>query len=196
MAPNLKFDVKVVRTASPNGLRWPKPSEASDERNLGCNREYVDLRGCSWEDLDRVADLENQLIARLMKAHDVEDEYDLIADELYETDDEGLFGLDIGVASAVVALAAFGCIPFSNCNGGAYGGRHHEEHPLVAFFARPAHFPILTDAAEEADAGLERDSSGALLLYTDDIQNMNKFAEALERRSQARTAHPEGKRIR
>ncbi len=58
----------------------------------------------------------------------------MIVGGLYESD-EGLFGLDIGVASAVIALSAARCIPCSSCNGGAYGGSHQERHPVIAFYA-------------------------------------------------------------
>ena len=189
------FAVEILRAVSAEGLRWPKPSEAANERNLGCNRSYVDLRGCSWPQFDRVFELESQLIARLMAASDRAEEYNAIEDELYE-DDEGLLGLDIGVASAVVALSAAGAIPFSSCNAGAYGGSHHEEHPLVAFFAKPKQLVFLLEAAEEAGVGLEGDSSGAVVLYADDIRNMPKFASALERRSRKRPSHTERNRTR
>jgi hypothetical protein len=189
MMPHRTFDMEVLRSISPNGLRWPKPNEAANERNLGCNRSYVDLRGCSWSQFDRIFEFESQFIARLVSAGNQEQEYNAIADELCE-DDEGLLGLDIGVASAVVALSTAGCIPFSSCNGAAFGGSHHEEHPLVAFFSRPQFVSVLMQTAEEANTGVENDTSGALVLYANDIRNMLHFAKALKKRCTAQTIVP------
>ena len=58
----------------------------------------------------------------------------MIENELYDGDD--LRGLDIGVASAVAALSAARCIPFTSCNAGTFGGSHAETYPLVGSFAR------------------------------------------------------------
>jgi hypothetical protein len=183
-----KFGIKVVRTIDRNGLRWPERGEASTERNLGCNRAYQDLRGLSWKSVQRVADLEAQLIARLEEALNTEEEHDQIMDELYE-DDEGLFGLDIGVASVVVGLSAAGCIPCSSCNAGAYGRSHHERYPLVAFFAKQMHIDLLLKCAEEAGVGLENDEYGTVVVYADDIREMRTFTSALiTRKGQFRQA--------
>jgi hypothetical protein len=71
--------------------------------------------------------------------------YEIITEELYENE-SWLFGLDIGVASTVIALSAARCVPFSSCNGGAYGGSHHEFHLVVAFYARPNTSNCYSDA--------------------------------------------------
>jgi hypothetical protein len=178
-----KFDVEIARSLT-SGLRWPARDEASSERSLGCNRSYLDLRGMTWPDASRVFDLEETLIDRLEHAQDLDEEYALIEDELYD-DDEGLFGLDIGVASTVIALSAAGCVPCSSCNAGAYGGTHHELYPTVAFFAKPKHINLLLQCALEANVGIENDSSGAVVVYADDIRNLRTFACALVRRKGA-----------
>jgi hypothetical protein len=46
---------------------------------------------------------------------------------------DGLWGLDIGVASATIALSALGAIPGS-CNAGGFGGHHQAAYPYVSFF--------------------------------------------------------------
>lgn len=175
-----KFEVEITRSLSRNGLRWPARGEATSEANLGCNRAYSDLRGLSWSEAARVLELGTRLIERLEAASDSDEEYDLIADELYE-DDEGLFGLDIGVASTAIALSAAGCIPCSSCNAGAYGGSHYEQYPVVAFFAKPPQVDLLLRCAEEANVGIENDASGIVTAYADDIRNMRVFANALIR---------------
>ena len=79
---------------------------------------------------------------------------------MYDDGEEGLFGLDLGVASCVIALWAAGRIPFSSCNGGAFGDMHHERNPLVAFFAMRAWLPVLMTMAEEANVGLINSGDG------------------------------------
>ena len=123
-------------------------------------------------------------MARIKASDDPEVEYDEIADELYE-DDEGLYGLDLGVAGAVAALSAARCIPFSSCNGGAFGGRHLELYPLVAFYAREAHLQALLTAAEEAGCGLENGNNGCLVVFAGDVEALPNFATALIKRSSA-----------
>ena len=126
-------------------------------------------------------DLESTLIERLEAADDPEEEYEQVEDELYD-DDEGLFGLDIGVASTTVALAAARCVTCSSCNAGAFGGSHHESYPVVAFFAKPQQVELLLECAEEAGIGLEN-AEGIVVAYASDIRSMRSFAQALIRNS-------------
>jgi hypothetical protein len=174
-----KFEVDIIRALSNQGLRWPGSGEAANERNLDCNRSYIDLRGLTWNDAQRVFELETDLVKRIEAAADPDEEYGKIEDELYE-DDEGLFGLDIGVAAATVALCAAKCITCSSCNAGAYGGSHHESYPVVAFFAKPQHVEPLLKCAEEAGIGLEN-ADGMVIAFASDIRNMRSFAGALIR---------------
>jgi hypothetical protein len=177
-----KFDVEVVREVDPGALGWPEPGEAQDETGLGCNRSYIDLRRQSWAEARRAIDLESQLIERIESASDPEAEYGLVEDELFESD-EGLYGLDLGIAGAVIALSAAGCVPFASCNAGAFGGRHHESYPVIVFYARAEAVEALLAAAAEADIGM---GGGEWLdAYTDDIRKMTRFAAALCARSGA-----------
>jgi len=113
-----------------------------------------------------------------------EDPLDLL--ESYDSDSEielaeQLIGLDLGVASSVVALAAAGCISFSSCNGGVLGDHHHEDYPQVSFFARRPSIRVLLACAEISGAGLENESGGALQVYADDTMKMIGFAQELLR---------------
>lgn len=123
------------------------------------------------------------LLERLRSAEDLAATLDIISDELYE-DPEDLWGLDIGVASTVIALSAAGRIPCTSCNGGCFGDGHHEGYPLVLFCTMPAGVPYLLEAAEEAKVGLVNEDSGAMLVNADDISRMMLFASALIERRQ------------
>jgi hypothetical protein len=179
------FDVEICRKVELEKLGWPAPGAAGAEgmdSGFGGNRAYSDLRSFGWRDARRVLDKEQALIARISASDDPEGEYDEIADELYE-DDEGLYGLDLGVAAAVVALSAARCIPFSSCNGGAFGEGHLELYPLVAFYARTAHLEALLAAAEDAGCGLENGSNGCLVIFAGNIESLQSFAAGMIKRA-------------
>ncbi len=183
------FEIGITRSLSNQGLGWPGRGEAGTDSGLGCNRSYSDLRGLSWGDARRVFELETTLVGRIEAAADPEDEYEQIEDELYE-EDEGLFGLDIGVASATVALCAAGCVTCSSCNAGAYGGHHHEHCPVIAFFAKAHHVEPLFICTAEAGIGIEQEN-GMVIAFVRDIRDMRSFAAILIRnRSLFRAARP------
>jgi hypothetical protein len=174
------FDVKITRSLD-GPLRWPDPGEAADESGLGMNRSYGDLRGMSWKDAKGIFEHETSLIDRMEAADDPEEEQERITEEMYEHD-VGLFGLDMGVASAAIALSAAGCITCTCCNAGAFGDGHAENYPVVAFFAKPRHVELLLKCAEEAGVGLEN-HEGTAIVFANDIRRMRLFATALIQQS-------------
>jgi len=179
-----KFDVVPARDLADGIFGWPEPGEALDDGGLGCNREYADLRRLPWSEARRVYELETALIARMEVSEDPEQEWAVIEDELYDEPDEHLYGLDLAVASTVVALSAARCIPFSSCNAGAFGGDHHELYPLVAFYARPVVHDLLVSCAAAANVGLEIGQLRAVVAYADDIRALRHFAmQLIERRA-------------
>ena len=187
------FDVQVVRRVDPDLTSWPKPSEVAEGRNPGGNKEYGDLRGLSWDEAREVRELENEYIVRVERASLGFGNEPLDAEELFDEifDDEELaelMGLDMGVAATVAALSAAGFIPCTSCNGGAFGGRHHEAYPLVAFYARPEALTLLLQCAQESEVGMDNDQGWSpddlpIVVYADDIRKMDAFAEALSKRS-------------
>jgi hypothetical protein len=178
MFTHRNFDVEIVREFDLSKLGWPEPGEATDDSGLGCNRLYLDLRRLSWAEAKRVFALEGELIARIEAAEDTDAEYEAIEDELYESDVH-LFGLDLGVASTVVSLSAARCLPFSSCNAGAFGGRHQEAYPVVAFYTRPQMVDLLLASAAAAEIGLEGGCYGYVVAYADHIYEFRRFAESL-----------------
>src|SRR5271163_2404135 len=176
-----KFDVKLSRQVCVSELGWPEPGEAADESGLGCNRAYMDLRRLSWTDAKEAFADEARLIARIEIAEYPEDELSAIEEE-YDESAVKLYGLDIGVASSVVALSAARCVPFASCNGAAFGGRHHEVYPLVAFYAKPPTADLLLAVATEADIGIENGAYGSLVVFSDDVRKFPRFADAMIRR--------------
>lgn len=189
------FAIEIRRHVPAGFLRWPEGSEADNESGLGCNRSYCDLRGLDWSDVAETIEEEGRLVARLVSASDMLEEYEIVDEERYE-DDGAMMGLDIGVAGATAALSAAGCTPFASCNGGAFGDIHHEAYPLVAFCARTEHLPLLLPIAEAVGVGLERTGPGDLLLYARDIRQLMAFSKAMlegrEAFRELRTRHQKG----
>jgi hypothetical protein len=181
------FDVDLVRRIDRTKLGWPEPGEAGDDSGLGCNRLYADLRRLSWTEAKRVFELEGELIARMEIAEEIDTEWEAIEEELFESD-ANLLGLDLGVASTVVCLSAVRCVPFSSCNAAAFGGRHQEAYPLVAFYLRPQLVDLLLTAAVEAGIGFEDNEYGYVVAYADDVRKLRRFAASvMNKRSLFRT---------
>ena len=154
------------------------PSRAEDEGYLEGNRSYADLRGMNWGQVAAALQRERELIARLLAAPDIDAEAELIEEERLEAFEDPLFGLDVGVASATLALSAMGCTPFSSCNGAMLGGFHNASHPVVALYLPAEVVPAALAAARTAEAGLILDLEGRGRLYAGQVEPMVRFAEA------------------
>jgi hypothetical protein len=90
--------------------------------------------------------------------------------------------LDVGVASAVIALSALGATPFISCNAGSFGGVHPAGRPYVAFFVGAASPDILVELAEAAGVGLEVED-GVVRLYARTVLDLIKFADLAQARA-------------
>jgi hypothetical protein len=176
MFQHISFDVEVVHDVDPNQLGWP--GDRPEDVGFTGNRDFVDMRFLTWSDAEEALKEERQLVARVEATASTEDELDEILEELLE-DPGYLEGLDIGVAAAVIALASSGNIPFSSCNGGAFGGHHHEWHPLIALYVRPGTYEELLKCAKTANVGFSNGSNAEAVIYAADIRAMLKFAELL-----------------
>jgi hypothetical protein len=170
------FDVEIVRRFEVSRLGWPARGEANDGSGLGGNLTYTDLRRFSWADAARILDKEQELIGTIELIADAEAETEVLEEEIIESE-RYLYGLDLGVAATVVALSAARCIPFSSCNGGAFGGEHEEKFPLAAFFACTQAAELLTASAQEADVALQ--GHEYLIAYANDVRKMQTFARSL-----------------
>lgn len=156
-------------------LAWFEGEDAADGSGLGCNHDYRDLRGLTPADLRFIVDWESrELELRLQSAALC----DGCEDGCPQCEAE-LEGLELGVASAVVALSVIGCIPYTSCNGGRFGGAHVAEVLIVGFYVRPALVAQIREAAARAGVGLTNDRCGGLYVLTDEPRDMMSFAVAL-----------------
>lgn len=175
------FDLEMPVRADAARLRWPHRVEVSGEDAAPAgNQHFQDLGGADWDDVARFLSLEDRLVARISQAVDPAAEEALVQaelDGLADLDDQTpLLGLDIGVASAVLALSAHGAIPVASCNGGAFGARHAGCNPYVATFIRPRRFLLVQDWAATANLVVTVNDDGVALLHARRIEDLMTFA--------------------
>ena len=158
--------------------------QAEDEGWLAGNRSYRDMRGFSWDEVRAALDTEIDVINRVKAAEDPEAE--LAAFEEFQAtsfeDEPALRGLDIGVASATIAVSAYGATPVSSCNAGAFGGQHQARYPNVAFFLPKELASEVMLCAQESNVGLLCDENGIAQIYGDGEMDLVRFAETAWRR--------------
>jgi hypothetical protein len=161
-------------------LAWFDGEDAGDDSGLGCNRDYRDLRGKTWADVRRVLECERRLVADFRAGEWVPDE---------PGDGPEVEDLELGVASVVTALSALGCIPFTSCNGRAFGGEHDADALIVGFYARPKHWRKLVDLGRGSRTELQV-WDGALWLQARTTEDMLRWAERAVERAGPSASHP------
>lgn len=154
-------------------------AEADETGYLAGNQMYQDLRGFGWLDVARTLEVERNFILCLQEAGDLDAEAATIDDERTDAfaPSDGLWGLDIGVASATIALSALGAAPVGSCNAGGFGGFHQSAYPYVAFFVGPAAAEPIISIARKAGVGLRCDEAGLAQIFGADDFSLLRFAE-------------------
>jgi hypothetical protein len=173
-------NVVPSRMIDPHQLGWLADRRATTRSNFPANFEYVDLRGASPERVDRLLQEERDGYAYL----EANAFSDAAVDEIdrRQTFASALPMLDFGVAAAVAAVSALGCVPVTSCRGPTLGRRRHSQPaPMIVFYARRRHVAPLIDAVVSADCHVV--NNGAKLeVYADDVRKLHQFALALRRR--------------
>lgn len=179
-------EVEIVREVDLSLLSWPDREIAGNLREEDYfARGYIDLRRRSWKEAKEALELEEKLF-RDWQEQSGKVTFDEYIDQISEDDDLWpLFGLDPGVASAVLSLSASGCIPVTSCNG---EDKHLERYPIVLFWLRKERVIEILQIAEVSECGLvhaENGWLGQVLLYSTNLLHMMHFAKLLiERRKQ------------
>jgi hypothetical protein len=171
-------DVRIERSVDPALIRWPMKDILSGQDGESVNRLFCNLAGMPWPTVEKLIQYEEEGLARVESGAE-EDEEESEDEEWDEWENpKHLFGLDLGVASAVAALSAANCFPVSSCNGEP---DHNEPLPTILFRSRVARVPDLIEAAEAADCGLINNCD-SLELYAAHVRNLVDFARALLKR--------------
>ncbi len=164
-------------------------ADNGEEDGLEGNHQYRDLRGATWEQVARALEREAQLFQRFAGAADIDDEaerYEEECEDAFEPE-EDLWGLDIGVIGATLALSALGATTVSSCNAGSFGGRHSALFPHVTFFLPRQMAAEVIAIAEEADVGLDLVVGGTARIYGQADTDLHRFGQAALRRHIARS---------
>jgi hypothetical protein len=177
----------IVRSLDVNRLAElsDEAADSGEEDGLEGNQQYRDIRFITWAQVADGIAREQELFARFAAAEDVEEEAKRYTEEIEEAlfPEEDLWGLDIGVIGAVLALSALGAVTVTSCNAGGFGGRHTEAFPLVVFYLPQAAADEVMAVAQTADVGLDMTEGGLVRLYGRTDFDLHRFAEiALARR--------------
>jgi hypothetical protein len=154
-------------------------ADAGEDVGLEGNQQYRDIRSIGWEFVAEALTREKALFERFAQTQDVDDEAERYSEEIDAAifPEEDLWGLDIGVIGAVMALSALGALTVSSCNAGGFGGVHVERFPLVVMFLPRVIAEEVLAIAETADVGLDMTRGGLVRLYGRTNFDLHRFAE-------------------
>jgi hypothetical protein len=176
---NVISDVIARREIEPRKLGWIDARRAASHRGLPANQAYVDLRGFQPIDLDAVLEEERVGYRDLETTGYAQETIDEI--DARQAANSVVRIVDFGVAAAVVALSALGCVPITSCRGNSLGHRRHEHPaPMITFYARRLHLDALMEAVNEAEIYIVNNDA-KLEIYADDLRKMHRFAETLRK---------------
>lgn len=179
------YPIEIARRFAAEDLATPSAAEVErgEEDGLAGNQHYQDLRGVTWQEVAAAVGREAELIARFDIASDLDEEADLLDEERAEAvfPEDDLWGLDVGVAGAAVALSALGATPASSCNAGGFGGQHIARFPYVAFYIGDANPAEILALATDAEIGLDT-VDGLGRLYGARDRDLHRFAALALRR--------------
>ncbi len=175
------YPVAISRALDTERLAALSDTEADEGEESGFlagNQMYQDLRAFSRADLAAAIELEADLMARLQAADDLDAATEILDDERLDVNEpaDGLWGLDIGVASAVAAFSVLGGTPVSSCNAGGFGGTHTAEHPYVAGYLPAVAADALLEAAAAADVGVAMADDGLVQVFGRTDFDLLRFA--------------------
>lgn len=183
------YSQPIIRVLDPRSLRVLSDEDADrgEEDGLEGNQRYRDIRGISWAQLEAALRKEAELFERLAAAADLDDEAERIDAEREEADfpEDDLWGLDVGVIGATLALSALGATPVSSCNAGGFGGHHVAAFPYVAFFLPASAADEVLAIAEEANVGVDVVEGGIGRLYGRTDFDLHRFAHVALNRHDA-----------
>lgn len=150
------------------------------------NHFYHNMQGIDWKDFEFILSTENNAIKFLDSQTRSMNEFDENADKIEEDSEweelNELPDVDLGIASVVAALYAFGCFPITSCRG--HLPPCGERYPLVIFFAKPERVPIIVGVAAGTGVGLCNEAcagEAGLMVYATNIIDMQRFAIGLYR---------------
>lgn len=191
MIPRAPVHVSHDDPAALAGL--PRREEALSDY-LDGNREYEPgFMEASWDDASEALAVELGRLAVASATSRDGDFEDALEGELEDWEAMAVAGLDVGVAAAVMALNAAGCLTSTSCRGHpgmAGGGRNI---PRIRFFAEPTRGSLVVESAVASGCGFEVDADGVGLIYAPSIEGTIALAEELLARRERFARGPESR---
>jgi len=154
---------------------WVPDEEARDD-GFTDNCEYEPIGAVSWNQVVEVSELEVEVFAELATTVTDADAFEAALAELeYENAPYwDLGGLELGVAAAVLALSAVGCVTCFSCRG--HGGSSYPQIRLAAD-ARLAR--VVDQCTLPSGCVVESDGEGLLWVCAPSLVEMFAFADEL-----------------
>ena len=159
-------------------------ADAGEDIGLQGNQLYRDMRGVSWAQVADALEQEAALFQRFAASADLDEEAERYAEEREDAflPEEDLWGLDIGVIGATLALSALGATTVSSCNAGGFGGRHVAWFPYVVFFLPREIASEVLVIGEAADVGVAMTTGGLVCLSGRTDLDLHRFGQVALRR--------------
>jgi hypothetical protein len=171
--PGRNIDLEALAVLS------EEEADAGEDVGLQGNQQYRDMRGISWDQVADALEQEAELFRRFAAAEDLDAEAELYDEEREEAflPEEDLWGLDVGVIGATLALSALGATTVSSCNAGGFGGHHVAQFPYVVFFLPRQLAAEVLAIAEGADVGVAMTTGGLVCLSGRTDFALHRFGE-------------------
>jgi hypothetical protein len=166
-----------IRLDEPSRLSgYPRAAEAESDY-LDGNREYTAaLLDASWSE---ALEIERDRLAVAARADDPEEFEDRLDGDLEDWELLGTYGLDLGVAAAVPALSASGCVTSTSCRGHAGRSGPDRYYPKVRFLSDRVRGELVSRAAASAGCGFGVDDEGVGMIWAPSVAEMMDFAAEL-----------------
>lgn len=180
MIPRAGIELWIDDPGLASGL--PAPDEVEAAGFADGNDQYEDyFAQASWDEAAEALNVERDLIRIADASASAPSEFDSLIDgDLEDWQQIALSGLDAGVATAVLALNAAGCVTTTSCRGhpGRYANDDGRDYPRVRFMADPARAMLVRDAAAISGCGFGVEPP-IVEVFAQSLTEMMAFAEAV-----------------
>lgn len=164
---------------------YPRAAEAESDY-LDGNREYAAaVLDASWSEATEALEIERDRLAVAARADNPDEFEDRLDGDLEDWEQLGTYGLDLGVAAAVLALSASGCVTSTSCRGHAGRSGPDRDYPKVRFFSDRERGDLVSRAAASAGCGFGVDDEGVGMIWAPSVAEMMDFAAELSSRRSA-----------
>ena len=182
-----EFDVDIKIAYDPAA---PHADLTAEEVAAGFtdHHDYFPIPPVGWAHVEDCMEWEANLLAAAA-ASDAQDGPDWILDEIAEADDDSDYlhymslasGLDLGVITLVMALAAAGTATFYSCAAGL-DHRHHARYPTVGVVTDAERGRLIAELAQMNGCGVSQ-GGGRLYIYAATVTRLHDLGCAILDRS-------------